>query len=579
MKLFTLTLVTLMMSVSISSFSQTTYVDNGSSKSYNLQNGDSLYIKQGTFTGDITNWGGGGKVAVAVGATLKPGAVNGFRGKYSIYGTAVLPSIGSEAGFGLNNYGTLTINGGAQANGNTSQVWINNSGAILNIKGSFAFNSGANNSTFTNYGTVSVESSVAINANNITFVNSGTFNVGSTFAINGNANSGSFTNNGDIDIAGDFNVYGNVTILNNKSLVVDGNLNANKGTITNGGLFSSAGTLTLGGNVSYTNTCRTVADNGIKIDNQSANVYNSGLLWASNAKNASAFTNGGTLTNGDKGVIKTVEFTNNRTITGNGFLYITGKSTLNGQGKVGTNGNTQDSLKIYTVNRASNSQIFDNQHGTVYNNAKYAQFQAPDTTTASYYPCSAQYAPRILPVVWNAFSAVLSADIPVLNWSAQFDAGTYFEVERSNNAIDFASITKVAGQQNIVTYKYEDRTLPSTHASVVYYRIKATEPDGTNKYSDVKAVRFSNESNNSLQAWPNPFNSQLNVNYKSAQKAMLTIKIFNIDGGLQVVKTAAVNTGNNSIIIAEANRLNKGIYIVRISADNGITASSKIIKQ
>lgn len=578
MKLFTLALIALVMSVSISSFSQTTYIDNGSSTSYTLQNGDSLYIKQGTFTGTITNWSGKGKVTVAAGATLKPNAVNGFRGKYVIYGTAVLPSFGSETGFGLDNYGTVTVNGDVQANGGGAQVWTNNSNGILTIKGSFAFNSGANNSTFTNYGSVSIESSVAINTT-ITFFNSGSFAVNSSFAINNNANNSSFTNNGDIDIASDFNVYGNVSIQNNKSLVVDGNINANKGDMINGGLLSSGGTLTLGGNISYTNTCRTVAENGMKIDNASASVYNSGLLWASNSKNASSFTNGGTVTISDKGVIKTVLFTNNKTINGNGFLYITGKSTLGGQGKVGANGNTQDALKIYTVNRSKANQIFDDQWGSVYNNATYSTFQAPDTTTASYYPCSAQYSQRILPVVWNGFSAAISADIPFLNWAAQLDAGTYFEVERSNNGVDFVSIAKIAGQQNIATYKYEDRALPATHASVVYYRIKATEKDGTHKYTDVKAVRFSNESNNSLQAWPNPFSSQLNVNYKSAQKAMLTIKIYNIDGQLQAVKTAAVNTGNNSIAVTETNRLTKGIYIVRISTDNGVTASSKIIKQ
>lgn len=529
-----LTLVILIMSVSTFSFGQTTYVDNGTSNTYTLQTGDSLYIKQGTFTGSINDWNNGGKVTVAAGATLKPANVNGFRSKYVIYGTAELASLNTEAGFGLNNFGTVTVNGGSQVNGNNAQTWINNTGATLTFKSSFAIN--ANNTSFTNYG--------------------------------------------DITIASDFNVYANATVQNKKSIVIAGNFNSSKGDITNEGLFSSTQRITFSGSTNYTNTCRTVAENGIMIDNNSTKVYNSGLLWASNSKNTSSFTNSGTVYSTGRGVIKTVVFTNYKEITGNGFLYITGYSTLGGQGKVGTNGNTTDSIKIYTVNRTKTTQIFDDQWGTVYNNSKYAQFSAPDTTTASYYPCSVQYAPLIiLPVVWNEFSVSLSADIPNLKWSAKYDAGTYFEVERSNNGVDFVSVTRIAGQQNVSTYNYDDRSLSSSHPSVVYYRIKATEPDGTHKYTDVKSVRFCTESNTSVQTWPNPFSSVLNINYKSAQKAVITIKIFNIDGQLRAVKTAAVNTGNNSITVSEANNLSKGIYIIKVVADNGVTSSSKIVKQ
>ncbi|MBX2922351.1 MAG: T9SS type A sorting domain-containing protein [Chitinophagaceae bacterium] len=512
-------------------FGQTIYIDNGTSTSYTLQTGDSLYIKQGTFTGSITNWSGGGKVTVAAGATLKPSSVNGLRGPYIVYGTAVFSSFDTEAGFGLNNYGSVTINNASQVNGSGNQVWINNIGAVLTFKSSFA-----------------------INADNTSFIN-----------------------NGDVSIASNFNVWGNATISNKKSITTGGSFSVGKGQITNEGLFSAGGSITIGGSTSFTNTCRTIAQKGFTIN--SGTLYNNGLLWAAGNASNSTFTNNGNIINTGNSIIKTVQFTNWGNITGNGYLYILGKSTTSGT--VGTSGTTSDVLSIYTVNRTKTNQIFDDQWGTVYPSAVYAQFPAPDTTNIyPYSSCSSIYSGVIiLPVTWNDFSVSISAGVPALQWTAQYNAGTYFEVERSNNGLDFTVVAGMADEQNSSTYYYNDRALPASHPSVVYYRIRATEPDGTHKYTGVKSVRFGSQSSPSLQTWPNPFGNQLNVSFKSNQKAVLTIKIYNMEGQVQVVKTAAVNSGSNTIAIAEVNRLTKGIYIVSLSADNGVIASSKIIKQ
>ena len=115
MRIFTLSFI-LAGFISATAIGQTTYVDNGTSTTYTLQTGDSLYIKQGTFTGAVNDWNNGGKVTVASGATFKPSGVNGYRSKYIIYGTAILPSLQTEQGFSLQNYGVITVNGGTQMN-------------------------------------------------------------------------------------------------------------------------------------------------------------------------------------------------------------------------------------------------------------------------------------------------------------------------------------------------------------------------------------------------------------------------------------------------------------------------------
>jgi len=513
------------------SFSQTTYVDNGTSTNYNLQSGDSLYIRQNTFTGSVTNWSGGAKITVASGATFRPSAVNGYRSRYIIHGTMIVSSISAETGFSLTNNGTVTVNGNTAMNA-SGQTWINNASAVMNFNGGVAVNSAGN--TITNYA--------------------------------------------DINITGEFNLYGNSTINNRRNIVIGGNFNSSTGQVNNQGRFESQRTITFGGSTVVTNSCRTIGNNGININNNNASVYNNGLLLSARG---TSFTNSGSIFNSGNGVIKSGAFINYRTVSGSGFLYITGRSTLGGGASVGSNPTSADSLKIYTVNRTNNAQIFDDQWGTVHPNAKYAQFAAPDTTGFVNYSCSSEYmALTILPTTWIDFSVKIANNLPVINWSADFEEGTLFIVQRSNNGVDFTAVTNVAGKNNTSSYSFIDNSISLTHGSVIYYRVCAVEPKGVQKYTAVKNIKLnSNEGASKFSASPNPFGNQLSIAYSAKQKQSLVLRIFNVNGQVVYSKSLIVNAGNNTIAVAETSKWLSGIYIVQLIDQNGIAVSMKIVKQ
>lgn len=522
------TLILFFVVLTCSAYSQTTYIDNGSSKTYTLQTGDSLYIKQGTFKGKINDWNQGGKVTIAVGATFKPSSVNGYHSKYIVYGSAILPSLQTGDGFELENYGTVTVNGNAQMNGG-AQTWTNANNASIYFNGSLAIN--ANASHLINYGEIVIEK--------------------------------------------DFSSYASVSIINRKNILIGEDFAIGTGQLQNEGYWYAQKSITINSNATIINTCRMVSGRTITIN--SGTVYNSGLLWASNEQKASAFTNNnGTIISLDRGIVKTVSFTNNGTIKGNGFMYLTGKTTAGGT--IGVNSYTSDTLKVYTVNPSSTGQIFDEQWGNVYSNVIYFPLDAPDTTTASIYPCYIASSPIILPVVWNDFSVNLANQIPVLNWSAESDPGTLFEVQRSYNGKEFVPLIKMQRQDN-AAYQYYDRELPANRPAIAYYRVKITEPDGQEKYSDIKAIRFGSKGNNGIAASPNPFSTQVNISYSSPRKEKISITIFNLQGQLQLVKTAMVSSGSNNIVIAEAARFEKGFYIVKITGENGTVGSRKLLKQ
>lgn len=498
-----------------SSYAQTVYVDIGSSATYTLKTGDSLYVSNGTFTGKINDDAQGGKVTIAAGATFKPSSIKGFRSKYRIYGTAILPSFQAESGFGLENYRVTTLSGNTTINSGV-QGWLNDKHASLYIKGLLQVNSSSAGSTFTNYGDVTVENGFTAYAA-VSVINRSNFLISKAFAL---GNTGQFQNEGYL-------------------YVKDG--------------------ITLNNNATIINTCRLVSGKEITVNG--GTIYNSGLLWASNEQNASAITNNnGTIVSLDRGVIKAVKLTNN------------------GNGKVGVSGYTTDTLKVYTVNRSKTTQIFDDQWGTVYPNVIYAPFAAPDTLTASVYPCYLESSMVILPFEWKDFSVKLfGSNTSVLNWSAQYDKGTLFEVQRSYNGKDFTALAGMQ-QQESATYQYADEVLPAALPPAVYYRVKANTPAGKESYSEIKMVRFEVLLSH-VMASPNPFTSQVNISYNATRKGAVAVRALNLQGQLQLIKQVTVNKGNNNIVISEAAGWGSGIYIISVSMENEPAVSVKVIKQ
>lgn len=510
-------------------YGQTVYIDNGSSNTYTLVTGDSLYISGGTFTGKIIDQSQGAKITVAASAGFKPSSVNAYHSVYQIYGTAFFSAnISGAQGFGLDNHGTITFNGNLIIN--NSVLIFNDTTGIINIRGTLTINKAS------------------------TLINEGEIIIGSTVRINGN--SGSYTNHGNLLMGSDF-------IINNTD-----------GQFQNEGYLYAKGNITSNVAATITNTCRMVSGKNFII--HSGTVYNSGLLWSSDEQNASVFTNNsGTIISLDQGIIKSEKFTNNGTLKGNGFLYLTGQTTANGT--IGEDGNTTDTLKVYTVNRNNPNKIFDNEWGTLHPNVIYAPFAAPDTLTSSNYPCYEKRL-QILPFEWKDFSLMVIGNNPLISWSAQRTDGVRFEVQRSNTGKDFSFVSSQLKQQ--VAYKFEDRTIDLNQTAIVYYRVKASLPDGKESYTEVKMLRLPKTvSLKPIRISPNPFSSSMQIDYQSPAAETIAIKVVNLQGQVQYYHRRKVEKGNNPMFIAESAAWGNGIYLVSIYGENGLSASTKVIKQ
>ena len=525
----------------------TTYVYDGINPLPNplaLNSGDSLFVATGTYTGNISSFPSGAKITVSDMAIFQPSNFpntngNSARGTMWVYGTFTYnTTFVSNTGFTLHNYGIVTI-GNTTMRGN-NQTWNNYYGATINFTSSVVMNGDfGNNNILNNYGTVNSSASFQMNSGS------------------------AFNNYKNFNVTGDFLANGGM-LMNVGKLEVVGKIDLNSGVST------------------ITNYCRMIASGGIDISN--GNMINYSYLWARNDLGLGTIrVSSGSLTN--VSIWSSTPMIHGRdlihtggTITGKGYLYFYGSTTKTGGGITGAPGVTSDTLKMNDISRGSTTQFYDAQTPTVYPNAIYEVWGVPDSTRVYNVACSIEIVLEVpLAINWNSFIVDLTDNIPVLNWSAEFGSGVVFEIQRSYDGRNFSAIKVLPYETGQSEYEYKDRMV-NTQAPIVYYRIKATEISGIEKYTQTRTVKFSNKPG-SIYTAPNPFTNNFVINYKAAEKETITIRMFNVSGQQMLVKNVTVNNGNNNINITEAAQLAKGIYVIQVSKGYNMISSGKIIKQ
>jgi len=173
-----------------------------------------------------------------------------------------------------------------------------------------------------------------------------------------------------------------------------------------------------------------------------------------------------------------------------------------------------------------------------------------------------------LPVSLTKFNAFFQNRQVNLNWSmanaSNFDR---FEVEHSNNGIDFTTLQSIS-TSNTMDYATTDAN-PSK--GINYYRLKMMDLDGRFSYSEVKTVKVASETVWSVS--PTKSSSLLTATVNENEES--TIQLFNTNGQL-VYNT--IQNGNPKVEIPIGN-LTSGIYIVRISVSGSVVYSERIIKE
>lgn len=177
-----------------------------------------------------------------------------------------------------------------------------------------------------------------------------------------------------------------------------------------------------------------------------------------------------------------------------------------------------------------------------------------------------------LPVTLSSFNYNISDKTVQLKWQTASESNNdYFDIERSNNGINFHSIGKVkgAGTSGITkNYSFIDKTFNYIN----HYRLKQVDLDGRFSYSKILFVKV--PKSNPLVLLQNVVTNNLQVQIYLPQTNIGSFTVYDFMGreSLRVKATP----GSQNINISS---LSKGKYLIRLFINDGEVYNSQFIKQ
>lgn len=185
-----------------------------------------------------------------------------------------------------------------------------------------------------------------------------------------------------------------------------------------------------------------------------------------------------------------------------------------------------------------------------------------------------------LPFNLITFTGTARGETAKLQWtvSNENDQLTGYEVERSTDNVSFEIIGSVAAKgigTDRFTYYFTDLSAAKL-SSVVYYRLKTKDQDGSLSYTSSVRISFV-LSNIYVSLFPNPAGNITSVRVNSAADETAQISIIDNTGRIVHQKPIVLVKGINNFEL-ELNDLRAGIYYINLTSKT-ITQKIKLIKK
>ena len=177
----------------------------------------------------------------------------------------------------------------------------------------------------------------------------------------------------------------------------------------------------------------------------------------------------------------------------------------------------------------------------------------------------------VLPINLINFSGSKKGGSNSLQWStASEQNSSYFEVQRSENSIDFTTIAKVnaaGNSSNVRNYQYNDEQISSA-TPIYYYRLNMFDIDGSGKYSSIIFIK--NSTSGLTTVYPNPAKDQVTINVGDKSLISTQVVLSSLNGKiLQIIPLNQTSTQVNISNYA------KGMYILKFVDGSSL----KIVKE
>jgi hypothetical protein len=181
-----------------------------------------------------------------------------------------------------------------------------------------------------------------------------------------------------------------------------------------------------------------------------------------------------------------------------------------------------------------------------------------------------------VPVTLSTFMGKANYKNADLIWQTASEKNAHlFELHASLDGKLFKHVgsIKANGNTNVTsTYNYTDVNALANN-NKIYYKLKSVDMDGSFEWSKTVIVTANQASNNSIDIYPNPFNS--NVTLSLIDNTPATIEVVSMQG--VNVYTAAASS-NNLFVSINLTQLANGVYFIKVT-QNGKTTIQKLVKQ
>jgi hypothetical protein len=214
-----------------------------------------------------------------------------------------------------------------------------------------------------------------------------------------------------------------------------------------------------------------------------------------------------------------------------------------------------------------NGSAWEKVNGTKITPGNATSGTAESVALTSFSPFTFAYAPAAtLPIFLLDFTARKEGDAAKLNWSITDNSTPdKFEVLRSVNGTDFATIGTVTGIERKLLYDFTDNTLPS---GTVYYRLRMIDKNAKVELTKILAVMNGSKGVVVTSMMPTIVTGRARLTISSSEKSVLQLQVTDIYGRVVKRQAYTLTTGNQDVWM-DLGILPNGTYQVTGHLSNG----------
>ncbi len=186
----------------------------------------------------------------------------------------------------------------------------------------------------------------------------------------------------------------------------------------------------------------------------------------------------------------------------------------------------------------------------------------------------------LLPIQMQEFNANLVDQVVELDWQTEQEKDSdYFLVEHSLDGLEWTELGRVAAagnSTNLTTYQFVDK---HPFVGVNYYRIREYDYQGNAMVSEMKAIDYQMNQNESIQVFPNPTSKQITVSLLASEMATITVEIYDMTGRKLLEKEHRTISKGYHQETVDMSALDAGVYMLKVTSNMLRYPMQKIVKQ